>query len=508
MSDTEQTGHQVEAPETAKKTTRNQDLSKKAGMIVVSRGVTIAVQMVSIMVLTRVLSKEDFGIISFLLLAYSTVITVAQLGLPESVFYFFERIPDQARKSFALLTARVLLFIGMGASLILVALNFLAPLWGFAVNGMFFPLILTALLELPTLPLPNILIAIDKTRQAAWLNICTSVLQFSALVVPALLQLPLAVIVYGLAVYGVLRFILSAVLFLRNFREAPEPLPANMIKEQLRYSLPLAFSQILWGLNKQIDKYIVAAFLPVAVYAEYVVGSWEIPFLPAIAYSVASVMMPQFVSLHLKGHKDELLALWCKGIEKVSIVVLPLAILFLIVADEFIALFFSEKYLAAALPFRIYTLIILQRVAAYSSMLKAIGETKVISYSAIYLVAINSVLSIPFVLWLGVAGPPLATLIANGFTWIYTLGKIKNALSLSYTDVFPFKSYFKALSIAALSAVPVFLLKINLDLAHAAKLGVLVVAFFVSYGILAQMTGVVKKEDRDYLLRALKIKAN
>jgi len=64
-------------------------ISQKAGIIVLSRAITIASQMGSIIFLTRLLSKETFGLLSFLLLAYATVTTLAQLGLPESIFYFF-----------------------------------------------------------------------------------------------------------------------------------------------------------------------------------------------------------------------------------------------------------------------------------------------------------------------------------------------------------------------------------------------------------------------------------
>ncbi len=480
------------------------DLSKQAGLMVVSRGLTLAIQMGSIMILTRVLAKETFGWLSFLLLGYSTVSTLAQLGLPESIFFFFERVQPTARKSLALLTARSLLLTSFGASIILLAMNFLAPMWGYDVNGLFFPLILLAFLELPTLPLPNILIAIQRTKSAAWVNILFGLAQFAAVVLPAILKQPLAVIIFCLVGYGVIRFITSAILFFRFFPEPLAPLPRGMLKEQFWYSVPLGFSQILWGLNRQIDKYVVAAFLPVTIYSEYVVGSWEIPLLPAIAYTVASVMMPQMVSYHLKGQKEDLLKLWNKSIEKVSIIVLPLVVLFLVAAEEFITVFFTENYLAAALPFRIYTLIILHRVAAYSSMLKALGDTKVISYSAIYLLAINLALSIPLVLGLGMAGPPLANLLANVFTWIYALIKIKNGLAVTMADVFPFRFYLRTLSVAALSVLPIIFIKSRLPFENEFKLILIATVYLLVFAVLSSALGMIKKEDWNFLLKSLR----
>lgn len=485
---------------------KSTSLSQKATIIVVSKGITIASQMATIMFLTRLLSKETFGLLSFLLLAYTTVSTLAQLGLPESVFYFFERVAQESRKSLALLTSKTLFLAGIAASLLLVALDYLAPMWGFEVQGMVFPLIFLVLLELPVTPLPNVLIAIDRAKAAAWFKMFTGLAQFGSLVVPALLGYSLPTIVSCLVFYGALRFLFGALLFFRAFREKGGPLPAGMVKSQLRYSLPLGLSQILWGLNRQIDKYIVAAFLPVTTYAVYVVGSWEIPLIPTIAYSVASVMMPSLVRNFLDDQKEQMLALWNEAIKKVAIIVLPLTILFLLAAEEFIVILFSEAYIEATVPFRIYTLILLHRVDGYTSMLKAIGETRAITYSAILLVVINVALSIPLVLLLGMAGPPTATLVASMLSWFYILFRIRHGLNVSIYDIFPFRSYFKTLVIAALSAAPVFLLLQGFDLPNGIGLALKAVLYLLIYSIAASFAQVITKEDWRRVLRATKIR--
>ena len=482
------------------------NLANKAGIMVVSRAITIVMQLASIIALTRILTKETFGLLTFVLLSYATVLTLCQLGLPDSIFYFFERVPKASRKSLALLMGKILFLIGLAGSLVLIILTFLAPRWGYQVNGLFIPLIFLALLELPTIPLPNIMIAIDRAKTAAWANIVFSIVQFFSIVVPASLGQPLMTIMISLLGYGLARFILSNLLFFMNFKGQKGPLAPGMTKELLRYSVPLGFAQILWGLNRQIDKFVVAAFFPAAMLAEYTVGAWEIPIIPTIAYSVAAVMMPRFVSSYQKGENEELLALWFKAIKKVSIIVLPLTVLFLIIAEEFIVVVFSEKYIAAAVPFRIYTLILVQRVAAYSSMHRALGNTKIISYAAIYLVVINLGLSIPFVFLLGIAGPPTATLLANMFTWGYSLKKMANSLRVSLVEVFPFRFYSKTLFTAVIAALPVLLIKLNLNTYHIVSLIYMILSYLVFYAIFSKFTGVITREDWRFLLKGLKIK--
>ncbi len=470
--------------------------------MVVSRAVTIGLQLAIFAILTRILSTDDFATVAFSLLLYSTVLDLSQLGLPDSIFYFFERVNRAARKSFALATARTLFLLSLAGATVIGVVGTLAVWRGYEVKGLIIPLAVLVLLELPTLPLPNILIAVNKARQAAWINIIFGLAQFSAVALPGLAGRSVTTIIYCLLVYGILRFVVSCLIFFRTFPVAGEKLPAGMVREQLRYSVPLSFAQILWKLNRQIDKYFIAAFLSKATFAVYTVGAWEIPFIPAIAYSVAAVMMPTFVSLHLKQAKVELLVLWKRTIEKVSIVVLPAVVLALIAAEELITLLFTADYAGAALPFRIYTAIIIQRVAAYSSLQKAIGETKVITLSAIYLLVINLALTFPLVLWLGIAGPPLATLIANLFTWGYALTKIKQALQVTLAEVFPFASYIKTMFVAIVAGIPVLLVKLGSSLPASEILLLMAVSYFVSYFALASVSGVVAREDWIYLKKA------
>lgn len=477
------------------KTTSEEPLRRKAGTLVASRAITVAAQLAAIVVLTRILSKEDFGLLTFFLLAYATILTLSRLGLPDSVFYFIERLSAAKQKTFILLTSRNLFLIGLLVSTALIPLSYFAPKWGFEIDDLILPFTLLILLELPTIPIFNTLIAINKVRQAALFNIGMGMLQFIALVVPGLLGYPVATIVYVLLIYGTFKFIVSTYLFLRHFPGPMARLEPGTSMEQFRYSIPLGISQILWDINRQIDKYIVAGFLPIAVYAEYTIGAWEIPFIPAIAYSVSLAMMPNLVSYHSHNNKEALLYLWRRGIRKVSLLVLPLAILFVLVAEELIAVLFTESYIAAALPFRIYTLILLHRVASYSSLFKAIGDTKYIYYSAVYLVLINIAFSFPLVIWIGIAGPPLATLIANFVTWGYALNKLKYLLNVSLSQVFPFRIYLGILAVAIIAAIPAFIIKLTLNASYSVKLFVLAIVYMSCYALLAVLTRIIRNDE-------------
>jgi len=182
-------------------------------------------------------------------------------------------------------------------------------------------------------------------------------------------------------------------------------------------------------------------------------------------------------------------------------------VLFLLVAEELIVVMFSEKYINAAVPFRIYTLILFQRVTSYSSILKAVGETKAITRHAIYIVLINLVLSIPFVMMWGIVGPPLATLFASIITWFYLLIKIRDAIGVKFKDIFPFKLYSKVLLVSFVSGVPVFLLGEWIETSHAIELVWKIIAYLGVFALVASATGICTKRDWLFLGKVIGLKS-
>jgi O-antigen/teichoic acid export membrane protein len=225
-----------------------------------------------------------------------------------------------------------------------------------------------------------------------------------------------------------------------------------------------------------------------------------------VANAVAAVMMPQFVSAYLDGRHEDLLSAWMEAIRKVSIIVLPLVILFLVIAQDLIVLLFTEKYLAAVLPFQIYTLILLQRVTAYDAVLKAIDRTRVVTMWALFTILVNLALCVPFVLWIGMVGAALSTLVANAVTWIYVLVKISHGLGVKLPEVFPFRFYARVLAAAVIAAAVPLLLGVVAGFSPAVGLAVKTAVYFAAFAFVGSRMGVCGKEEWDYVLAALRIR--
>lgn len=442
-------------------------LTEKTGVVVFARIVNTLIDLALVVVVIQILSKTDFAVIGYLLMVHEIVRNLATVGFPESIFYYFERITENARKAFVLQTAGILAIMGILAGCVMLGVSYVAPvlLGGWQTSSIesvqhLLPLMaLVTVLEVPTWPVTNILLAMDRQKESAWYEMLTSGLSFICLAGPLILGYSLTTAIYGLVIYAVIRFIGSMIWVMAVTPPRLQKKSGISLKRQFKFSVPLGFSSLVGKINRYVDKFIVSILLPVTAFAEYSIAAQEVPIIRVIPFAVGAVLISRYVKLQLASKKEELLALWYKGIKKVSLMVIPLTMLCIISASDLIALIAGSpgtSYQDAVLPFQIYNLIVLLRVTNYGSILQAFGDTKGIMFLSFNLVIANILLCIPFTIWWGIIGTASATLLANIYSWYIALHRIGRHMELKPFEVLPMKFYSKVLAIAVIIAIPVW----------------------------------------------------
>ena len=485
------------------------NLSEKAGVVVFARIITTIIDLAIVIATIQLLSKTDFAIIGYLLMVHEVARNMATLGFPDSVFFFFERVSGGAKRAFVIQTTVILSVAALVSGAIIVAFSAfvpaLLPEWEPSsvtqLQNLLPFMALVAILEIPTWPVTNILLALDKQKQAAWYELITSFFIFTSLVGPLALGFGLEYAVYGLSGYAILRFILSWIWMRMVLPEGEVKKSDISVRAQVDFSVPLGLSSLVSKMNRYADKFIVSILLPSAAYAEYTIGAQEVPIIRVIPFAVGSVLISRYVSFHLESKKEELLELWYKGIEKVSLLVIPLTIAAIIGASDLIALIAESDgtdYRNAVIPFQIFNLIVLVRVTNYGSILQAFGDTKGVLYLSLNLVVANILLSIPLTMMYGITGTAVGTLVANLYNWVITLRRIGGHMDLPFYRVLPFPYYFKVLAISAVIAIPVWWIRTGMLSADQPGAGISVI--FILYPILffitGSLTGVIRQADR------------
>ena len=164
---------------------------------------------------------------------------------------------------------------------------------------------------------------------------------------------------------------------------------------------------------------------------------------------------------------------------------------------------FSSDYAVAWVVFAIYSLSLLQRVCDNGMLLRAINETPTITRWALYTLALNLLLSVPLVIWVGMAGAAVATVCANIVTWFYALNKASAALKVSIHELFPFRFYMRTLLVAALSALPVIIVDDFISGDAVTLLLLKTVLYLITFSTLSSISGVCNKQDWVFLGRLI-----
>lgn len=486
----------------------NATLTEKTGVVVFARIITTVIDMILVVAVIHILSKTEFAIIGYLLMVHELARNLATIGFPESVFYYFERVTKNARKAFVIQTGSILTILAVVAGIVILVFNHFVPYFlgnwppsSVHTIQQLLPLMaLVTVLEIPTWPVTNILLASDRQKDASFYEMSTSSLSLLCVVIPLLAGYSLTIAIYGLIGYAVIRFIGSIIWVIKVLPEKVEKKSGITVKEQFNFSVPLGFSSLASKLNRYADKFIVSIILSAAAYAEYTIAAQEVPIIRVIPFAVGSVLISRYVNLHLESKKEELLELWHKGIEKVSLMVIPLTILCIISAQDLIAIIAGSEntsYKNAVVPFQIYNLIVLIRVTHYGSILQAFGDTKGVMYLSINLVAANIILAVPFTFMWGITGAALGTLLANLYNWYITLRRIGGHMEIPARKVLPLKFYFRVLGTAVLVGVPVWLSRVYLITDISAVVGLIweFVLFLTLFALVGTLFNIITSKD-------------
>ncbi len=489
------------ADDTAQQNRRD---SRAAGIFVASRTAAMLLVAVTYVLATRLYGKLGYAYIAAIYLIYESSIAIGSLGLPDAVLTF---IPRNRARSAAVVRQ-------VSALLVMAALPVtgLAMVGGAVMSGPSLDLLpalpwlaAVILIELPTQPAINQLIAHNRHGLASVLFILFAALRTGAVLAPMAFGWSLHSIPVMMAILGLAR--LAAHLWIVH-RLVPLPtgdrwLDRKEMKTILWFALPVGLGATVGKINPQIDKYAVQLLLDTESFAEYTVAAFEVPFVTLIPYAIGAVLQARYVSLFQEGRIDELRTLWYATVEKTVILVVPMATILIVAAEDLIWLLAGPKYLDAAGPFRIFTLVLFHRVAAYGPMLQATNQTRVLLFTSLSMVVTNLVLTVPLTLLIGYEGPAVASVIAVIPPWTITLIRIGDTLGGGIRVALPWRFYGRVFALSAVLGGALYLGRDALALHPALGLPVALAAFTPVYLAAGYVIGVIKREDLHYLARAL-----
>ncbi|MBA4374500.1 MAG: hypothetical protein C0402_16745 [Thermodesulfovibrio sp.] len=433
-----------------------QSRTAKTMLLASGEFLTSSVQLISFMVLSRVLTVDDYATYRQTMLSYSFAAPFLALGLPHALFYFIPRMRDRAR---GILLENLLLLSIMGIvfSVFLISGGNRLLAWRFNNPSLEKTLLILApypLLMLPMQALGACLLSQNRVGHMAAFNVSSRVVMIIFILAASFIWRTPTAAILGVVISAAIVFSPGIAMMLSATKGSRAVTSAQGLWAQVKYSVPLGLAGMLGTLSFSIDKIIVSSICLPKDFAVYSNGAFEIPLISVVTGSITAVLLPDLAGLFSGRKKTEAVELWKRSAVKSAVILLPAMFFLFMMTPEIISVLFSSKYAASSAPFRIYLLLLPVRVVTFGAMIMAAGANHWLLWRSAGDLIINSALSLLLVSQFGYIGAAAASVITV-YAWSVpmSLVVIMRAYNSGVRDILPYAALVKIFMISALASV-------------------------------------------------------
>lgn len=485
-----------------------ESLERRVATLAGSRVLVGLVEALSMILLVRATSRADLGVLSLAFVVLEVARQLGAMGLPEATLVFAERLPLSSHQTLLRAVARELrgsafvvgALVGIVLPIASPLLTMLSPearsLFGHV--AIFFGV--AAFFDVLGAAQSNYLVARGRTRAAGLLSVGAStgigVLALVGAAVGGAHGVAIAVSGGAIVRWLVGRQLVAGAAPATDSADASVDL-APLRGELRAFSRPLGMHVVVARLHRHLDKALVVLVLGETAGAAYAAVTIEIPFLTALPYAVGTAILGRYVAAHGRGDHDAILSLHHRGIRKLGLAVVPVAMFLLVFADVIVPVVLGERYADAALPFRIAVLVGFQRVAQFGAVLQAFEATRSIFVFTVVMLLTNVAFSVPAMHLFGVVGAASASVFASYLAfWLYQW-RIGQLLEVPWYRAFPVWDYARQLLLCFVCCAPVLALDRTLaaDLGAAPRIAVDALSFLALYAVVGIGVGRIRRAD-------------
>ena len=426
-----------------------QRLGHRALSLGVANAFDFATQFLLPVVLTRCLEPNAFGEYRLLWLTAGTIVALATLCMPPSLYYYLPRSDVHQKRMYVNQTMFFLLCAGLLSGWAVSAWNPWLPdqLRELARHGAIVPtfivlLIVASLLDvLPTVE--------ERVYWQAKTIVSLAVLRAVALSLAAALTGELAPVLMVLVAFVAFKVFVLLFYVVRYHGLRGPVLRWREFVDQLLYAAPFGAAGALYGLRTQSDQWVAASLFPLGLFAAFSIAAVLGPLMNLFRQSVNYAFLPIMSRRHAEGDIPGMLELNSRGNVMVGAIVFPLFYFAFVFAEDLITLVYTANYVAAVPVVRIYILGIAALVLELSSLTMLLRQ-------AVFVMVLNAAALVLAVAlnWyaatrVGLAGAAMGTVIVMGIDRIVTLWRISRLTGVPIRRLQDWKTLFLLVLFAA-----------------------------------------------------------
>jgi O-antigen/teichoic acid export membrane protein len=404
--------------------------------------------LISPMLLTRLLTVEEFGQYREFLLYASVLEVIAGFNVFTSLLRFVAHQPEH-RQQFV--DQSLLMVLGTSTLVIASAalLNWIFD--GALVGDYMLPLGIFIFVYVNVDFWEHMWLAQRRVGAVFAYTTGRLIARIVTVVTAAWLSGDVQVIIWSLVTLETLRFLASLIAWAR-YRQGGHRLESGW-REQLRFCAPIGAAHVLVGLNKSMGSLYVAKMLGPVGLAHYAIGTYMRPVIAVLRNSLSDALLPEMSSqLRSAQHADSLL-LWRRMTVVAAILLIPAAVLLGRFADTIVVTLFGEDYQRAVPVFQIYLLVLFREIVDFAVPLRAINRTTPLMYGNFVSIVVNAIFLAILLPTVGLIGAAIAFVIARMIEGSYLIRQTAKAYETAARGLVKWSDIGKVALAAALASI-------------------------------------------------------
>jgi O-antigen/teichoic acid export membrane protein len=342
--------------------------------------VAFSFSIISAAILSRYLSKDDYGTYRQILYVYNSLLVIFSVGLPKAFAYFLPLVDIKEGKN--LISKLTIIFLLMGCVFSLL-LFFGSPI---IANVLMYPDLKRGLrlfspvpmFLLPTMGIEGIYSTLKRTYIIAIYTVVTRIGMLLLIALPVIfISNHYNVAIIGFVVSSFLSFLLALYLKYKPFVKVKSIKTKVTYKEIFEFSLPLMYASI-WGIGiTSADQFFISRYFGKSIFAEFANGSLQLPFVIMISGATSTVLQPVLAKMINNGQPSaDIVQIWITAVKKSVIIIYPLVLFFWAFAYDVMILIYGNSYANSASYFRIMSLYNFFNIIIFAPAILAFGATK------------------------------------------------------------------------------------------------------------------------------------
>ncbi|MBL4936332.1 polysaccharide biosynthesis C-terminal domain-containing protein [Clostridium sp. YIM B02515] len=428
---------------------------EKSVIFFLAKIINLSITLLSITIVSRGLLVNDYANYRFIITGLNMIIAIISVGLPNSILYYLSggMREKYLTNAYVAIILMVLAIIFLSNPLVFFISKMIKSDIFFSYKIYFMIMLILTFVNSTT---ENFYVAYNKSKLLSFSIVIPNLIYMASLSILYFLGLNInnILIVYiGRELFKSILFIIFVIKNKINYKV----IDFTSVKDILVFGIPIGLSSIIGTLNLNLDKVIASNLLGKEAFVKITNATFEIPFVTFAAASLFTILTPVMKKHYDENKYDELLKVWNKAGRTMIPIIISITVATMFFSKSFIIFLYSRQYLDCLVYFVLYQFNTLNRIFVYGSIFLASGKNKIYTLNSVLSLLSNIILNFILGKLIGSLGIVLATVISTHLMVLLQNYQISKVLNVKIKDTFPIKDFVRAIVIATLINIPLFI---------------------------------------------------